>query len=375
MTNYVVASSKSWFSEHSKSKEFNKLQIYEISDNKNLNLEYLSQINPRFIFFPHWSWKISSEIYEIYDCVIFHTAPLPFGRGGSPIQNLILNGFKESPVCAIKVTEEIDAGPIYESIEVSLSGNIDQIFQKISVAIEKLIISICKNNPLPIEQSGKPFVFQRLNIKDNELQSSSSIRGIYDRIRMVDGKDYSKAYMNFGDYKIEFKNAELQNDYLYANVVLFNPNDSNIIIRQLEKKDSIDIFEWRNDSLSRSMFVSTEPIAKEEHNEWFNNSLKNPLVTIYLGMILDIKLGVCRFDFNPKANSAEVSINLNPIMRGKNLSYILLRKAISNYKKNHEYDLTANIKKKNLASIRLFENCDFIQTKSDDTYLYFILRH
>ena len=191
---------------------------------------------------------------------------------------------------------------------------------------------------------------------------------------MVDGKDYSKAYMNFGDYKIEFKNAELQNDYLSARVVLFNPNDSNIIIRKLEKKDSIDIFEWRNDSLSRSMFVSTEPIAKEEHNEWFNNSLKNPLVTIYLGMMLDIKLGVCRFDFNPKAKSAQVSINLNPIMRGKNLSYILLKKAISKYKKNHDYDLTATIKKKNIASIRLFENCDFIKTKSDDTYLYFILR-
>ena len=151
---------------------------------------------------------------------------------------------------------------------------------------------------------------------------------------MVDGKDYSKAYMNFGDYKIEFKNAELQNDYLSARVVLFNPNDSNIIIRKLEKKDSIDIFEWRNDSLSRSMFVSTEPIAKEEHNEWFNNSLKNPLVTIYL----------------------------------------LLKKALSKYKNNHDYDLTATIKKKNIASIRLFENCDFIKTKSDDTYLYFILR-
>ena len=53
MTNYVVASSKSWFKEHSKSSEYKNLSIYEISTKKDLNLSKLEDINPRYIFFPH----------------------------------------------------------------------------------------------------------------------------------------------------------------------------------------------------------------------------------------------------------------------------------------------------------------------------------
>ena len=92
MTNYVIASSKDWFEEHPKSNEYRNLNLFVITKKENLSLEYLETINPRYIFFPHWSWKVSSEIYERFECVVFHTAPLPYGRGGSPIQNLILNG-------------------------------------------------------------------------------------------------------------------------------------------------------------------------------------------------------------------------------------------------------------------------------------------
>ena len=35
---------------------------------------------------------------------------------------------------------------------------------------------------------------------------------IYNHIRMVDGGDYKKAYINFGDYKIEFYDSNLENN-------------------------------------------------------------------------------------------------------------------------------------------------------------------
>ena len=105
MTNYVVASSKDWFINHKKSEAYNKLNITEITTKENLTLENLEKINPRYIFFPHWNWKVDSAIYERFECVVFHTAPLPYGRGGSPIQNLILKGLTSSPVCALKMTD------------------------------------------------------------------------------------------------------------------------------------------------------------------------------------------------------------------------------------------------------------------------------
>ena len=75
--------------------------------------------NPDLVFFPHWHWIVPSEIHRTYQCILFHAAPLPYGRGGSPIQNLILNGFKEAPVCALKMTEGLDSGPIYTKKKVT----------------------------------------------------------------------------------------------------------------------------------------------------------------------------------------------------------------------------------------------------------------
>ena len=34
-------------------------------------------------------------------------------RGGTPIQNMILRGFKKTKICALKMSEKIDQGPIY----------------------------------------------------------------------------------------------------------------------------------------------------------------------------------------------------------------------------------------------------------------------
>jgi len=218
MINYVVASSKDWYIEHPKSKEYDDLNIFEIKTKADLNLELLEKINPRYIFFPHWNWKVDSEIFERYECVVFHTAPLPFGRGGSPIQNLILRNIEKTPVCALRMTEILDGGPIYDSLEVTLDGTITEIFSKIAVCVEKIIIKICQENIEPIEQIGTVVSFNRLTYADNELKSEYSIKELYDRIRMVDGLDYQRAYLNFGKNKIEFTEAHLDKNCLIAKI-------------------------------------------------------------------------------------------------------------------------------------------------------------
>ena len=221
MINYVVASSKDWYKVLPKSKEYYNLNIIEIKAKADLNVESLEKINPRYIFFPHWNWRVDSEIFERYECVVFHTAPLPFGRGGSPIQNLILRNIEKTPVCALRMTEILDGGPIYDSIEVTLDGTITEIFSKISVCIEKLIIKICQENIKPQEQSGTAVLFNRLTYTDNELKSEYSIKELYDRIRMVDGEGYKNAYINFGDYKIDLKDSQIKNNEIIAQIRLY----------------------------------------------------------------------------------------------------------------------------------------------------------
>ena len=75
-----------------------------------------------------------------------------------------------------------------------------------------------QNEPLPVVQKGKPLIFKRLKEEDNELDLSLSIPEIYDRIRMVDSKEYNKAFIKVGNYKIEFSKAKKYKDEIFAEI-------------------------------------------------------------------------------------------------------------------------------------------------------------
>ena len=138
--------------------------------------------------------------------------------------------------------------------------------------------------------------------------------------------------------------------------------------------DSKDIFEWRNDPLSRSMSIDNQEVGIEEHNNWFESSLINPSKFLYIGMLLDKKVGICRFDHGTLSGCAKVSINLNPLMRGRNLSGTFLTGAIEKYREAHKVSLTAIVRKENGASVRLFRKSGFKSEGEDETFYTFVLK-
>ena len=214
----IVCCSQSWFKLSDTIYEHNTVKF--LTKNSELNPEFVNYFNPDYIFYPHWNWAVKKEIHERYDCIVFHTAPLPYGRGGSPIQNLILDGFKHSPVCALKMTSRLDAGPVYASINISLAGNLECIFRRISRAINHLIVKIITETLEPSEQVGEPHQFKRLSEKDNEIPAELKLEEIYDRIRMVDHPDYPNAFIIYGDKKIEFSDASLKGELMEATCLI-----------------------------------------------------------------------------------------------------------------------------------------------------------
>ena len=187
---------------------------------EDLTIETVDHFKPDYIFFPHWNWIVEKEIHEKYECVVFHTAPLPYGRGGSPIQNLIMEGIKASPVCAIKMTSKLDAGPIYASSNISLAGDLNSIFLRINDAVNELIVKISSKISTPIEQVGEPHTFKRLTLGDNEITAGLKLEEIYDRIRMVDHPDYPSAFIMYGNIKIELSNALKKGDSMEATCLI-----------------------------------------------------------------------------------------------------------------------------------------------------------
>jgi RimJ/RimL family protein N-acetyltransferase len=146
-----------------------------------------------------------------------------------------------------------------------------------------------------------------------------------------------------------------------------------MLIRAANLSDLQDIFEWRNDSFSRSMSLSSESVSLNEHIDWYKRSLKNPHRKIYIGSINELKVGVARFDFDKDAGKSEVSININPLLRGKGFGSTLLSKSISVHKKSNNATLIATVKKENDSSLRIFSKCGF-HMKSEDDNCYYLMR-
>ena len=214
----VIANSKSWFKISSKLKKENEILYFK--NPKELKFSVIEKFNPDLIFFPHWNWIVSEEIHNTFKCIVFHTSPLPFGRGGSPIQNLILFGYEYSPVCALKMTSGIDSGPVYMKKNLSLEGSLKEIFKKLNLIINELIGELINNLPEPIPQNGEGFIFKRLNEKDNLILSDESIKKVYDKIRMVDEETYPNAYIDYGDLRVEFTDAKLLNGNVSCKAII-----------------------------------------------------------------------------------------------------------------------------------------------------------
>ena len=209
---YIIACSKGWYLKNSKI--LNNKKFHIIKNKSQLTIKKLGKINPSIIFFPHWSYIVKKNILENFNCICFHTGDLPYGRGGSPIQNLIKLGKKKTKVCALKMNEEIDAGDIFLKHNLNLNGSLNQIFFKISKIIDKQITILLSKKIKSKTQNGKIKIFKRLTKKDIEIKKTDSLKKIYDKIRMVDNEDYQKAFFKFGKFKISFQNIKLRRHIL-----------------------------------------------------------------------------------------------------------------------------------------------------------------
>lgn len=132
-----------------------------------------------------------------------------------------------------------------------------------------------------------------------------------------------------------------------------------MFIRAAIISDSDDLLDWRNDKESRDMSFDSSCVSDEEHDIWFRNSLDNPDREIFIAECDGVKLGACRFDFDALHSLAEVSININPLVRGRGVATEFLSSAVEMYLDKNNSDLIARIKSKNLGSIKVFTSVGF----------------
>ena len=220
MHKYIIATIKDWnINQYNRSRYKKNKNWFLVTDTKKLTIGYVKSIKPKYIFFPHWSKKVNSKIINNYECVCFHETDVPYGRGGSPIQNLIIRNHKKTIITALKMTDKIDAGPIYLKKQLKLNGNAQQIYERASKKVYKMISIIVKNKIMPVAQKGKIVKFKRRKPKQSVLlKKTKSLSELYNHIRMLDAKTYPTAFIKYGNLRIEFKKAKINKKTINASV-------------------------------------------------------------------------------------------------------------------------------------------------------------
>jgi len=191
---------------------------------KSLTLDFVRKLSPRYIFFLHWSWRVPVQIVKRCECVCFHMTDVPFGRGGSPLQNLIVRGHRETKLSALRMTEEFDAGPVYMKEPLSLEGGAEEIYLRAGRVSAKMIERIVREEMTPVPQQGKTVDFKRRTPPESEIGQFASLEALYDFIRMLDAEGYPRAFLHHSGMRFEFSRPALYDGRIVADVTITRPD-------------------------------------------------------------------------------------------------------------------------------------------------------
>ncbi|MEQ9370525.1 MAG: hypothetical protein RIG63_16105 [Coleofasciculus chthonoplastes F3-SA18-01] len=225
---YLVVGSKSW-----NHRVFDEVisqypgQWHFFEFGEQLTLDRVQEFKPRYIFFLHWSWRVPDGLIKSYECVCFHMTDVPYGRGGSPLQNLIIRGHQHTQLTALRMTSDFDAGPVYFKEDLCLAGNAEEIYIRTTYLSAQMIERIIKEQPNPVPQTGEVVVFKRRKPHESEIPPIASLPGLHDFIRMLDAEGYPQAFIEHQGFRYEFSRAALYDGRIVADVTITPLEESN----------------------------------------------------------------------------------------------------------------------------------------------------
>ncbi|MGE0432704.1 MAG: methionyl-tRNA formyltransferase [Planctomycetota bacterium] len=197
-----------------------------VGERDELTAARVRELAPRYCFFLHWSWKVPAEIVA-HECVAFHMTDLPYGRGGSPLQNLIVRGHRDTMLSALRMTADFDAGPVYLKRPLSLEGgSAEELYLRTDRLAAEMIAEIIHTRPEPQPQTGDPTIFPRRTPDDSRITGDvASLPALHDFIRMLDADGYPPAFIEQAGFRLEFRRSTLRDGRIEADVTIRSIDD------------------------------------------------------------------------------------------------------------------------------------------------------
>ena len=165
----------------------------------------VEDFQPELVLFYGWSWKVSANVVAKYNCLMLHPSPSPLYRGGSPIQNQIIAGETMSAVTIFLMDAGLDTGGIVAQEQLSLEGNVKDIFERIVEIGCNLSQQIIKSGFHVRQQDhSRATSYPRLEEKASEITrqelENASAEYLYNKVRMLTDP-YPNAFIKTSDGK------------------------------------------------------------------------------------------------------------------------------------------------------------------------------
>jgi len=130
---------------------------------------------------------LPTSILNHAPCINLHASILPYYRGASPIQQILLNGDKETGVTAMLMEEGLDTGDILKISRIKVSDDemVENLFIKLTEVASDLIIDVLTNFKLytPVVQDNNISTHCRKITKaDGKVEFDDSIT-LYNKYR------------------------------------------------------------------------------------------------------------------------------------------------------------------------------------------------
>jgi UDP-2,4-diacetamido-2,4,6-trideoxy-beta-L-altropyranose hydrolase len=136
-----------------------------------------------------------------------------------------------------------------------------------------------------------------------------------------------------------------------------------ITYRKASADDTMLLYDWANDKVSRANSYFTDPIPLETHKNWFAKKLKDSNSLICIAEVDHKPAGMVRYDI--LETHTVVGTLVAEEFRGRGLAPVFLRETALLYFKDHNLPVWAYIKQQNIASLRSFERAGYKKLREE----------
>lgn len=126
----------------------NNIDVYQPDRLRNEEVvNELLQIECDYIVVAAYGQILPREILDYAPCINLHASILPFYRGASPIQQVLLNGDKQTGVTAMLMDEGLDTGDILKisKIDIGQDYMVEELFDKLTGVAVELTLDVLEN--------------------------------------------------------------------------------------------------------------------------------------------------------------------------------------------------------------------------------------